>query len=112
MNDADIRALTEYLTVIPDAPGMYEVVSHSGSTYTVDGRDGACTCPDHEYRDRRCKHIARVELETGRKAIPAWVDPDDLPRDFSAHVERDPAWADDRDLRARVTPVHGGEGLV
>ena len=88
INDRDRRALTEYLTVLPDqgrardAPGMALVVSESGSQYLVDARDGACTCPDAEYRDVECKHVARTRFATGQRAIPAAaaaqlnVDPD------------------------------------
>lgn len=88
INDRDRRALTEYLTVLPDqgrardAPGMALVVSESGSEYLVDVRDGACTCPDAEYRDVECKHIRRARFATGADAIPAAaaaqldVDPD------------------------------------
>ena len=36
LDDRDVRALTEYLTVLPEAPGLYEVVSQSGESYTVD----------------------------------------------------------------------------
>jgi len=72
LDDRDVRALTEYLTVLPEAPGLYEVVSQSGESYTVDVRNGACTCPDAEYHDPDggCKHCRRVHFETGREAIP------------------------------------------
>lgn len=36
----------------------------SSHTYTVtitDGRATSCTCPDHQYRERRCKHMAGTE---------------------------------------------------
>ena len=88
VDERDRRALTEYLTVLPDqgrardAPGMALVVSESGSEYLVDARDGACTCPDAEYRNVNCKHVARTRFATGQRAIPAAaaaqldVDPD------------------------------------
>ncbi|MFB6087498.1 MAG: hypothetical protein ABEJ85_03165, partial [Haloarculaceae archaeon] len=46
-DDRDVRAVTEYLTVLDDvgpaedAPGLYYVVSQSGENYLVDARTGA-----------------------------------------------------------------------
>jgi hypothetical protein len=74
------RALTQYLTVLPEtgrakgADGLYLVVSQSGSKYLVDDLEGRCTCPDHEYRHARCKHLRRVAFATGEQPIPAGVD--------------------------------------
>ena len=74
------RAMTEYLTVLYDvdrvrgADDLYLVVSQSGSEYLVDSRQSRCTCPDHEYRDVRCKHLRRVAFATGEIPIPADVD--------------------------------------
>jgi len=71
------RALTEYLTVLPDegrahgADDIFTVVSQSGETYLVDTRLEACECPDHEYREARCKHLRRVAFATGAEPIPA-----------------------------------------
>ena len=33
--------------------------------YSVDVRNGTCTCPDNRYRRRRCKHIIAVTLLQG-----------------------------------------------
>ena len=33
--------------------------------YSVDVRNGTCTCPDSRYRGRRCKHILAVALLQG-----------------------------------------------
>lgn len=80
LEERDIRALLSPMTVIDDcgavrgAEGLYEVTTDSGSEYLVDIEQETCTCPDFEYRDVRCKHIRRVAFETGREAIPAWVD--------------------------------------
>jgi len=77
LDDRDARALTECMTVLPtDAPGLYEVVSESGSEYIVDARGGSCECADAEYRDVRCKHIRRARFAAGRRQIPEWVDTD------------------------------------
>ena len=60
------RALTQYLTVLADvgrakgADDLFLVVSQSGTEYLVDRREGGCTCPDHEHRGVRCKHLRRV----------------------------------------------------
>ena len=97
LSEREVRALTEYLTVIPHAPDVYVVVSGSGKSHTVDARDGACTCRDAQYRDRTCKHQFRAEFETGARTIPAWVDRDRIPRDFSAHVDADPDFEDAAD---------------
>jgi hypothetical protein len=101
LDDRDVRALTQYLTVIPDAPGLYEVVSQSGKSYTVDTQgSGACTCPDHKHNlptdDGRetCKHQARVAYETGERPLPAWVNTDELPDDFALHVDSTPTVTD------------------
>ena len=62
------RALTEYMTVIEEAPAMFSVTTQSGSEYTVDLREPACTCKDFEFRDEveECKHIRRVRMEVGQ----------------------------------------------
>lgn len=94
LDPRDRRALTEYLTVLPDegdacgADGMYVVVSESGSTYTVDVREGACTCPDFQYRDVECKHLRRVAFATGEKAVPS--DVADVDPQLGVHVDSEP----------------------
>jgi hypothetical protein len=73
----DVHALTECMTVDPDAPQVaddaerFEVTSTH--TYVVNLRVPACDCPDCLHRGVRCKHIRRVLFATGRKPIPAWV---------------------------------------
>jgi hypothetical protein len=48
-DDRDTRALSEYLTVLPEAPGLFQVVSQLGKSYTVDANDG-----DERPDDRDC----------------------------------------------------------
>ncbi|WP_254547492.1 hypothetical protein [Halomarina pelagica] len=74
----DVRALTDYLLVVEDAPDLYLVYGEGGDEYTVDTRTGACTCPDYEYRQPAggCKHIRRVAFETGARDVPAWANRD------------------------------------
>jgi len=105
INDRDRRALTEYLTVLPDqgdarnTPGMALVVSESGSEYLVDVRDSACTCPDAEYRDVRCKHIRRARFATGADAIPAAA---------AAQLDVDPDLGEHCDDPLRFAAADGG----
>lgn len=51
--------------------GAYEVWSPSGRVYDVDLDAGRCTCPDHRFRDVRCKHLRRVAIEVTLGNVPA-----------------------------------------
>lgn len=109
IENRDARALTQYLTVIPiEGTGMYEVTSESGREYIVDLQETRCTCKDHEFRRVRCKHIRRVEFETGARELPAWINEDALPCDFRAHVDADD---DDPDASGACAVATDG-GLV
>jgi hypothetical protein len=105
INERDRRALEQYLTVLPDqgdardAPGMALVVSESGSEYVVDLRDGACTCPDAEYRDVECKHVRRARFATGADAIPAAA---------AAQLDVDPDLGEHCDGPLRFAAADGG----
>ena len=68
------RAIVEKMTVLPLDGDVYSVTTKSGAEYRVDGREGRCTCPDHEHRGVRCKHIRRVAFATGAEPIPGEVD--------------------------------------
>ncbi|QRV17451.1 hypothetical protein JMJ58_21080 (plasmid) [Haloterrigena salifodinae] len=60
------RALSEEMDVqFAEEGSIYEVVSESGNTYTVDLEAETCTCPDYEQRQPTdgCKHLRRVDLE-------------------------------------------------
>ena len=61
------RALTEHMTVIEEARSLFSVTTQSGSEYTVDLREPACTCPDFQHREEvtACKHVRRVRMEYG-----------------------------------------------
>lgn len=83
--ELDRRAAEEYMTVLPNqgrarnAPGLFVVVTESGSEYLVDDYEGTCNCPDFKYRrgpDGRCKHLRRVEFATGARPAPEGVDRD------------------------------------
>ncbi|WP_135303400.1 SWIM zinc finger family protein [Haloarcula amylovorans] len=66
-----VRAWTERMAVRQQRDGTYAVATESGHTYVVDLRDHSCTCPDHEIRGERCKHLRRVAIEiTARRIAP------------------------------------------
>jgi len=92
--DRDVRALTEYMTVIPDGGDVFTVIGQNGGgEYRVDARGvPTCTCNDFMYRDpdNGCKHIRRVAFATGEKPIPAWVDGDAIDGQLGEHVDSGP----------------------
>jgi len=96
LDERDARALTEYMSVLPDgprakhAPGLYLVVSQSGSAYLVDHRDGRCECWNDKTTTGPCKHRRRVAFATGEREIPAWVDDDAVDDQLGEHVNGDP----------------------
>lgn len=67
LDERDCRALSETMFLAEEAPDLYRVRTASGGDYRVDTREPACTCPDFQYREARCKHIRRVELESGTR---------------------------------------------
>ena len=87
LDERDVRALTEYMAVLPEGDGteMFTVVGQNGGTYTVDARRGRCSCPDNEHRGARCKHLRRVALATGARPVPDGVDGVDL--QLGLHVD-------------------------
>ena len=73
MDERAARAWTERMAVRPLGGGRYAVDSQSGATYVVDLLHGRCTCPDHEIRGERCKHLRRVAIEvTSHRVPPPW----------------------------------------
>lgn len=86
----DARALTEYMTVLGEGGDVYSVTTESGSEYAVDAREGRCTCPDHQHRGARCKHLRRVAFATGAEPVPAVVDRGAVDPDLGAHVDATP----------------------
>lgn len=65
------RARMERMAVTALGGGVYEVESQSGNTYAVDLPGGRCTCPDHNFRGVRCKHVRRVAMEVTEGLVPA-----------------------------------------
>lgn len=94
LDERDVRALTQYLTVLDDygrardADGLYMVVSESGEEYLVDTRTDTCECRDYEYRKPfgGCKHVRRVAFATGEREIPVGVDRDTVDEQLGMHV--------------------------
>jgi hypothetical protein len=102
LEQRDIRALTEKMTVLPEGGGVYSVTTESGSEYLIDSREGRCTCPDVTHRDVTCKHQKRVAYATGEVAIPDWMDSDAIDSHLGEHVEGTP----------KVAVADGGDVIV
>ncbi|MBP1986046.1 SWIM zinc finger family protein [Halolamina salifodinae] len=89
----DVRALTEYMTVLPLGGDVYSVTSQSGSEYRVDALEARCTCPDkqHNLEDGElCKHERRVRFATGEWAIPGWANTEAVDSQLGEHVSGTP----------------------
>jgi len=63
-----VRAAREHMSVIEEARAMFSVTTQSGSEYTVDLREGVCSCPDFTHREPAggCKHLRRTRIEVGQ----------------------------------------------
>ena len=70
MPERSVRAWVEEMAVTPLGEGQYRVDSQSGNGYIVDLPASDCTCPDHEVRGERCKHIRRVAIEINEGEVP------------------------------------------
>ena len=105
LDDRDARALEQYLTVLEDigrvkgAEDLYLVVSQSGKEYLVDTREGRCECPDHRHRGEMCKHLRRVAIVTGARAIST---------DVLQAADVDPQLAEHVDSSPKVVTSDGG----
>ena len=93
LSDRDVRALTEYMTVLEDidhvrgADDMYIVVTEN--QYTVDLLEGTCDCPDAMYNlapNEACKHEKRTRYATGDLPIPAGIDEGAIDPALGEHV--------------------------
>ncbi|MCD2200596.1 MULTISPECIES: SWIM zinc finger family protein [unclassified Halobacterium] len=70
-NDRSRRARREELRVTALGDGTYAVESPSGNVYDADLDAGECTCPDHQFRGVRCKHLRRVAIDITLGEVPA-----------------------------------------
>jgi hypothetical protein len=90
----DARALTEKMVVLPEGGDLFTVVGqNAGGEYTVDVREGRCTCADAQYNldeDEACKHELRVRYAIGDRPIPAWADTDAVDPQLGTHVNGGP----------------------
>ena len=87
----DVRALTEYMTVLSLGGGLYSVTTQSGSEYHVDALESRCTCPDRQHNledGELCKHERRVRFATGEWNIPEWTDTEAIDSQLGEHVQR------------------------
>ena len=68
-----LRAASEHMTVIEEAQALFSVTTQSGSEYTVDLREGVCSCPDYTHREPEggCKHLRRTRIEVGQVDVDA-----------------------------------------
>lgn len=127
IDDRDVRALTNPMTVLDDVDpvadelpavagdrGVYLVVSHSGAEHVVDATEPRCTCSDFEYRDVRCKHLRRVAFATGERTLPDWANDDAVDDGLGDHVRRvatDGGSIDDEDEDNVEYPARRGDSL-
>ena len=70
LDERAARAWTEEMAVRSLPGARYAVDSASGATYVVDVLAGTCTCPDHQIRGERCKHVRRVAIEITSRRVP------------------------------------------
>ncbi|RKD93871.1 SWIM zinc finger family protein [Halopiger aswanensis] len=104
LEERSLRARIEPMSVLALGDGLYEVESGSESTYLVDLGAGRCTCPDHVFRDARCKHIRRVAIEIteGRTPPPGEIAVECHDCGETLFVDEDatePCYCDDHELR-------------
>jgi hypothetical protein len=86
----DVRALTEYMTVLSLGGDVYSVTTESGSEYRVDALEARCTCPDKQHTledEELCKHERRVRFATGQWSIPSWCDEDAIDGRLGEHTD-------------------------
>lgn len=61
------RHQTENVDVVfTDNPGVAEVSSESGNTYSVDYINGSCNCMHYRMRETRCRHMEAVDIAMGQ----------------------------------------------
>jgi hypothetical protein len=60
---------TDFQPITDDSLTVVTVTTGSGSTYTVDVREGRCTCPDHKHRNATCKHLRRARVSLAHDSV-------------------------------------------
>ena len=88
-----MRAATESMTTVLEAPGLIRVYSGTNADYLVDIVEGVCECDDYRYNEPEngCKHIARVELELGEREIPDLPGKSDV--ELMVRARRNDVWS-------------------
>jgi hypothetical protein len=64
-NDRRIKRIAGNAWSVPSASG--------NGSYVVDAAAGACSCPDHETRRTRCKHLHAVATVIARETVTETV---------------------------------------
>jgi hypothetical protein len=65
-----LRAATDHMTVIEEARSLFSVTTESGSEYTVDLREPACTCPDFEHRSEQLgDRVASISAKSASRSV-------------------------------------------
>ena len=70
LDDRSTLAWTEEMVVRPLKGSRYVVDGERGGSHVVNLERGYCSCPDHERRGERCKHLRRVAIEINLGRVP------------------------------------------
>ncbi|MCT9095096.1 SWIM zinc finger family protein [Haloarchaeobius sp. HME9146] len=70
LDERSRRAREEPMLVTAFGGDVYEVETEPGHRYLANVVAGRCTCPDHLFRDARCKHLRRVAIEITEGRVP------------------------------------------
>jgi hypothetical protein len=70
LDERSRRAREEPMAVHAFGTNVYEVETDHDASYLVDVAAARCTCPDHVFRDARCKHLRRVAIEITAGRVP------------------------------------------
>jgi hypothetical protein len=70
LDERSRRAREDPMAVHAFGTNVYEVETDHDASYLVDVAAARCTCPDHVFRDARCKHLRRVAIEITEGRVP------------------------------------------
>lgn len=97
----DVEAITR-------SGDVWLVKSASGEHYHVDPDEETCDCPDHTYRDTRCKHIRAVEQHAVEDDAPA-AEVVEVERSGDGRLDLTIEYEDERE-RTRTTTAKADRG--
>jgi hypothetical protein len=114
LDKRDARALTEHMDIYRDDPDTTTeevAVYNKGTRHVVNARARFCDCEDQHYRQPEggCKHLRRVDFESGRRDIPQWVQPSALDDGLGAAADGGELATDggqQTESHARITGPH------